>query len=663
MKTIFPGRQVHLDFHTSPFIPDVGVDFDAAEFARVFQRAHVESVTIFAKCHHGMCYYPTKSGTPHPALKGRDLLGEQIEALHRAGIRCPLYTTVAWEEDVAARFPEWRQMDPGGRFLETPAVPSIPQPGAWKFNNFLHPDYQDYIEEHIRELCAAYEVDGVFFDILFMARAGCWSDASREFRKRHHLLHDDQATWERFNGLAQKTFAERFTQLVQELVPEASVFYNADNSSNGDPGVGPRARAAAMTHFEIESLPSGFWGYYHFPRMARMLSHQGKFWLGQTGRFQKMWGDFGGIKPLAALEYECFRSQALGGGNGIGDQLPPRGIPDPDAYDLISRAFAQVAAAEAFYGDSTAIPQVAILSASYPGTDGGKSEEGAVQMCEESHYDCAVGDALTDLDPFSLLILPDTTVVTVALREKLAAFYRAGGSLILSHRAGCDESGAWALDFLPVRLEGEVERFPTYWRARPGAGLQAHSDRVFYQAGMNVTGGPGTEVLVDRVLPYFRRSDLKFSSHFQTPPVAEIDRYPAVIRGERFVYFADPVFREYRQSGNLFPRDVWRQAMRDLIGLAPFGEGLPGTVQIYPRRRGEDLLLTLLHYVPVRKALDIDIIEERSSFAGEILRLAGHAGRARIFGGEWLPEAEGGFVLPAAKGRLLIEAPGYFGGN
>jgi hypothetical protein len=27
-------RQVHLDFHTAPSIPDVGKEFDATEFAR-----------------------------------------------------------------------------------------------------------------------------------------------------------------------------------------------------------------------------------------------------------------------------------------------------------------------------------------------------------------------------------------------------------------------------------------------------------------------------------------------------------------------------------------------------------------------------------------------------------------------------------------------------
>ena len=109
-------RQVHLDFHTSPYIPDVGAEFDAREFAATFKRARVNSVTIFAKCHHGMCYYPTATGTPHPALNGRDLLGEMLEALHEEGIRCPIYTTVAWEENVADLHPEWRQMRADGTF-------------------------------------------------------------------------------------------------------------------------------------------------------------------------------------------------------------------------------------------------------------------------------------------------------------------------------------------------------------------------------------------------------------------------------------------------------------------------------------------------------------------------------------------------------------------
>ena len=81
------------------------------------------------------------------------------------------------------------------------------------------------------------------------------------------------------------------------------------------------------------------------------------------------------------------------------------------------------------------------------------------------------------------------------------------------------------------------------------------SDRVVYQAGPQVIGGKGTSVLVDRVLPYLKLTDLHFSSHFQTPPISESDTYPAVIHGDRVVYFSDPIFNEYWQSGNIAVRD------------------------------------------------------------------------------------------------------------
>ncbi len=50
-------RQVHLDFHTSPDIEGVAADFDPEEFVQALLKAEVNSITCFARCHHGMLYY------------------------------------------------------------------------------------------------------------------------------------------------------------------------------------------------------------------------------------------------------------------------------------------------------------------------------------------------------------------------------------------------------------------------------------------------------------------------------------------------------------------------------------------------------------------------------------------------------------------------------
>ena len=658
-------RQIHLDFHTSPLIPDVASEFDPDRFARTLADAHVNSVTLTAKCHHGMCYYPTQTGHQHPALHGRDLLGEQLAALHRHGIRAPLYTTIGWEEDAAARHPEWRQCLPDG----TPAVSH--GHGPWQFLNFLHPDYQDYVEAHLRELCARYgpEVDGFFLDILSFAPDACWSGPSVRFRDKLGLAVDDPATPARFQAAAQEAFARRFTALLRDIAPPgATVFYNAASDLFVDSTVGPRRRYPLMTHAEIESLPSGTWGYQHFPRVARAIGNWGKPWLGMTGRFHKSWGDFGGLKPLAALEYECFRSQALGGANSVGDQLPPRGALDADAYRLIGEVYAQCAAAEPFYAGSAALPQFGSLCAGYPGLsphDTTASDEGAMLMAADVHRDVAMIDERADLSAYELVQLPDTVVITPLLAGKLGAYYENGGRLLLSYRSGFDAAGDWALDFLPlsIRERGrDVEQYPTYWRSgpemRPAVG---EMDRVCYMAGVEVELVAGNRVLVERVMPYFQRTPEHFSSHQHVPAQADPDPSPAVISGERFIYFADPIFREFRQAGNLLMRDTWHLAMNALIGKPPFGDGLPKTVLSVPRRRGGDLILTLLHYIPTRKAQEVDLIEERSSFAGESLRLPARATSARLFDGPALERAaDGTFLLPVAKGRLLIEVPGFF---
>lgn len=653
--TSFPQRQIHLDFHTSPFIPDVGVDFDATEFARTLKAAHVNSVTCFAKCHHGMCYYPTATGASHPATGDRDLLGEQIEALHREGIRVPIYTTMVWEERIAQLHPEWRQMTQEGRFAGDGLGPDGKpgHKGMWKFNNFLDPDYQDHFEAHLLEILDRYgdAVDGFFIDILFFHPDGGWSDASRTFREQHNLMEPTRANFERFQGLAQASFAKRFTPLIQGKQPNATVFYNAQNDGNLDPQVGPRARGDFQTHFEIESLPSGFWGYHHFPRMARMQSHWGKPWLGMTGRFQKMWGDFGGVKPQAALEYECFRAQALGGASSVGDQLPPRGVLDPAAYELIGAVYGQWEEAEPFYeGAERITPPIAILTPNSPGVDGSLSEEGAVMLCQELHYDCDVVDAVDDLSGYQLLILPDVCVLTEELAAKVDAFRERGGKILASHQAVC------GLSSLPLEVEGLEELYPTFWRDEAGDLLGA-GERVLYSQGTRVVPGSGAQVRLQRVLPYFQRSDLRFSSHFQTPPVAEPDTHPALVTGPGFAYFADPVFRDVRRSGTPSVSVVMKQILEELIGPPAFGDGLSKRIEVYPLRKGEDLLLTLLHYVPVRKSVEIDVMDEASTFAGQLLRLNQTSGRIlQVTGGEefLLGSDTDRVELPDVCGRLCL---------
>ena len=654
MQHSLRARQVHLDFHTSPLIQDALSEWDAEAFADTMARAHVQSVTVFAKCHHGMSYYPTEVGLAHPHMGARDLLGEQIQALHARGIAAPVYYTVGWEERLAHLHPEWRQLTHDGH---SPRAGG--HPGAWWFLSYLHPEYLEHMRREVREILARYPVEGVFFDIVFSHSQAGFESHAQQIRREHGIAAFTLEHQQRWNALSKRLFADVMTPLVLEHHPNAKVFYNSAHTLSVDARHGLRHINAVQTHWEIESLPSGFWGYHHFPRFARHVAGFGQAWLGMTGRFERMWGDFGGIKPQAALEFECFRSQALGGANSVGDQLPPRGRLDQAAYDLIGAVFQQCEAAEGFYAGSSNVFDVGVMLASHatvPAKQSDTVEEGAVLALEEMHFNPAVLDDASDLGPFKLVVLTDTTVVTEALRAKLEAYYANGGKLLVSYRGGMDETGRWALDFLPVRVDGELEITPTFWRTKPDFWSEAStSDRVMDTPGLKLSGLTGAHTLVDRVLPYFQRSDTHYMSHLHAPPVRDACEHPAVIAGERFVVFADAVFGAYRQAGSSFVRDLLERCIHRLIGPPSIGHGLARSILCVPRQREGQRIVTLLHYIPQRKALAGDVLEEASSFAGEVLRVEG-ASKARVFNGPDLEMPEPGvFTLPATRGRLLIE--------
>ena len=62
-------RCIHLDFHTSEKIKGIGADFKREEFVAALKEANLDSITVFAKCHHGNLYYHSDKYFTHPHLE------------------------------------------------------------------------------------------------------------------------------------------------------------------------------------------------------------------------------------------------------------------------------------------------------------------------------------------------------------------------------------------------------------------------------------------------------------------------------------------------------------------------------------------------------------------------------------------------------------------
>jgi hypothetical protein len=672
-------RQVHLDFHTSGEIPGVGEAFDPDAFVATLQAAGVNSITCFAKCHHGLSYYPTEVGVRHPHLE-RDLLGEQVEACHRAGIRVPAYLSVVWDEQAASTHQEWLQIDRQGREVGRGPLDVY----GWRWL-CLNTPYVDYVAAQTEEVLRRYDVDGIFFDIVMQTAPGCVCDACRRrLTGAGADLADDRALQAQSLAIA-RDFMRRMTSLVHHIRPEASVFYNSRLRLDFDPQRGVRHELPYYTHVEIESLPSGAWGYNHYPLFSRYFQPLGKDLMGMTARFHKGWADFGGLKNRAALEYECLAMLASGAKCSVGDQLHPSGRLEAPAYARIGEVFAEVQAREPWCQGAQSLAEIGVLLASgQPGLErraGQESDEGALRILLERGRTFHFLDGESELSDYALLLLPDGVRVGPSLAQKLRDYLAQGGRLVLTGESGLDPAGnGFALREMGLRSVGPSPWDTPYLRVDPAGPLAPGvepMDHVVYERGWTVELAPGAagaaggvQVLARVVPPYFNRDHQHFSSHAQTPPAVApgaplpADSPPAAVRNGNVVYLAFPLCRAYRRHGNRVYRTLVGNAVDLLLPRRLVTAGLPTSGQVTVLRQPEArdrLVVHLLYYPPERRTPQIDIVEDVVTLHDVPLALRPGFRPSRVYEApgeaplqyEW----EGGearLTLPRLRGHTMV---------
>lgn len=603
-------RQVHLDFHTSGLIPGIGARFDKRRFQEALKVGHVDSITLFSKCHHGYSYHPTKVGTVHPHLK-TDLLARQIEACREINVRCPIYLSAGLDELMAFARPEWVVKKQDGTLWKPLEVEWFVR--IMRFNSA----YLDYLCDQIREVVQRWpDNDGIFLDIIG-AHRDYSDDALKEMKKLGYNPESD-AEVDRYAEAVLYRYFRAANAAAQSVRKDTPVFHNS-----GQISVGARKALAFDTHFELESLPTGGWGYDHFPMSARYVITQRKDFLGMTGKFHNTWGEFGGFKRAAALRYECGAMLAYGAKCSVGDQLHPDGEMNLDTYRLIGAAYAEVERKEPWCDHVTPVARIALVSSeqNQERWRGGHAhntvaDEGAGRMLMELHQPFVVLDEHTAWTGYDIVVLPDAYVMTPANLAKARKFIAAGGRIIAAGRALLTEDGTqFALD-PGAKLLGRSDNDPDYLVAT------ALTPDVPVRSSIVIPGGayavkPTTaKVLVERRTSYFNRTWEHYCSH-QHAPDAPGRATPAAIIGRQIAWFAHDLFTAYRTYGQPLYRDFFAAALHRLCdGKLPVEANLPSTarVNVLEQRAERRYVAHLLFAVTSTRGkfrdLPVEIIED-----------------------------------------------------
>ena len=546
-------RQVHLDFHTSEKIPGIGSAFSKEQFQSALKAGHVDSITVFSKCHHGWAYHPSTANRMHPNLTF-DLLGAQLEACREIGVNAPVYLSAGFDEKEVLDHPEWLNVNPDG--VET-ATFSKPHYHLMCYNT----PYLDKLCAQVEEVMERYHPCGVFLDISAPRRCVCASCVKSMLRLG--LNPDDPADIARHGEMVYAEYCRRIEKSVRKYSDTATIFHNAGHITHGR-----RDIVDFDTHLELESLPTGGWGYDHFPMSAAYVRTLGKEFLGMTGKFHTSWGEFGGFKHPNALIYETGLSLAQGAGCSIGDQLHPSGEMNMSTYRLIGAAYEQVEKKEKWVRGAVNYADIAVLSCEAYMQDGrsgagNDANVGASRILLEEKQLFNIIDQQSDFAPYKLLILPDRIRVDEALRARLEAYLAQGGKVLLTGESGVAvDKDEFALD-VGARYVGKSAYTATYMIPEYEC-VNGRTSYVMYEQSYDIDNVTGT-VFAERNNPYFNRQPFFFSSHRHTPNNPE-DVQPAAVINGNIAYIGWQVFRDYAMVGELHVKELVAYAINQLLG-------------------------------------------------------------------------------------------------
>ncbi|MFA6930799.1 MAG: alpha-amylase family protein [Lentisphaeria bacterium] len=599
----FPRRAIHFDFHTMPGCEHLGQAFDPKKFVAALQQAKVEFINFFAKCNLGFCYFPSQVGTNYPGLTF-DLMGQVIKACQAADIRVSVYFNAGLSHEEALRHREWCIVNQKGQVYE------FDQMDHWFRKLCFNSGYRQHLLGMVKEVLQAYPVDGVIFDSMNVPP--CYGIECIEAMQKLQMDPKNLLDAEVFAQQTKLSMQSDLEKLVQQYRPGIYRYYLGIEACH------------QPTHIELEVLPQGGWGYDYLPSRIRYIRTLGKPYSTMTGRFQRSWGDLGGLRPEAALFYDCVNSVANGGACSIGDHLHPSGALQPAVYDLIGKVYRRLAELDEWCDQAKPQVDMAILAPwlrpeAYRPSQHMELLAGASRMLLELGYQYDVIDGEAAFDHYKLLFLPDDARLHPSLAAKLTAYLQAGGALISSAWSGMHpDTDIFALPALAAMVETLGSETINY------SFLHCHAEiadelpelgLTIYEPGIAMQGQPGSRCLAGLGKGYFNLGDWDFKHEYLYIPEKEMTSQAALLNSAdgRVWHLAFPIALNYYKHAPIYCKTLLRNIIRKLLpqpllqvkNLPSYGVA---TVTSQEQRR----MIHLMCYVPEKRGQIMEIIEEAS---------------------------------------------------
>jgi hypothetical protein len=595
-----PKWALFFDFHTMPACPDVGKKFDFDQMTDEIKKCGVDYVVFPARCNLGMAYYDTKIGIRHPHLE-YDLLRKLSEACKSKGIALSAYINVGLSHEEGLIHRDWTVVTKEGYAYKPPYL------SHWCRNMCYNSPYGDHLVAMLRELTGNYDLAGFFFDCMHVTP--CQGvECVREMKEKGIDWQNADATLE-FAHYSQLRIQQRLSDTLKAKRDDYLVYFN---------GPGFEEQKTQGTYLEYECLPTGGWGYDSLPVYARHARTLGKPVLNMTGRFHESWGDFGGLRTEASLEYDCINGLSNAMRTTIGDHFHPRGDINHAMFGLIQGVYGRLRKLEPWLEDAKAetdfavvVPEKTFIPFSAT-PECAKSVQGATRLLCELKYQFDVITPRQDFSGYKLLILPDNLVFNDELANRIDSFIQGGGKIVSSGKSGLNETVEYfSLKSWGVKYNGPSQYDPAYFRPiREVAAGMPDMPITLYDLGTDIDAMSGAKVLAEIIAPYFNKKWDGEHAFLYLPPDKATGK-PLIVKNGTVVHFSHPVFMSYCSHAQVPLKQLVGNVI-DAMLPSPLVKtcNLPSFARVTVTSQASRRMVYVTAYVPEKRGETIQIIEE-----------------------------------------------------
>lgn len=521
------------DMHIDEWSPEFLAQFDPEEYVANLKRANIQNAMLPLHSHVGLCYYPTKTGKMHNAFKGRESMMKRVEELcHEVGIAVTGYYSLIYNNYEHDRHPEWRMVDENGKSEREKCVQNHLEFAAQGVNRYGYccpnnMEYRQFVKQQIEEMLDYFNLDGMFYDMLFWPQL-CYCDDCRsrwEKEASGPMETAAESGWPEHDQKRKEWMSEFANWVVEEtkkIAPYASVEHNFAGalSPNGrciNEGVNIGCDFAGGDLYENPYSQSFACKYY------RSITNNQPFEY-MFSRCEPNLGMHTTLKSEDAMASAMFLTAANHGATLIIDAIDPVGTLDERVYHQIGNVFEKQIPYETHLGEGEAIEDVGIYYSfrKKVGKNPYTNHYGSLMAGEgfiQQNVSYGVTGACCDIGKYKTLIAPTLVEEDGDDYQRLITYVENGGKLYISG-VECPEL---LKTFFGAECIGKTEERVVY--IAPNGKYPDAFDRFndkyplhFEGTAPKVIGMNPEEVIATITLPYTKQDVVQFASIHSNPP-------------------------------------------------------------------------------------------------------------------------------------------------